>query len=104
MSPEIRDECFAQGRVDFCTLSEVYESTRISIGLLYNFRGGGGGSVGPLLGQSQHLCIGALKSHIKNKPAAAGCRRRPSPAEAPPIDKIHPYSKMAVSFELMMGF
>ena len=29
---------------------------------------------------------------------------RPSPAEAPPIGKIHPFSKMAVTFEPLMGF
>ena len=34
----------------------------------------------------------------------AGCRRRPSPDEAPPIGKIHPFSKMAVTFEPLMGF
>ena len=44
-------------RVDFCTLSEgggPLRSVRKSlIGLLYTFGGRGGGSVGPLLGQSQ---------------------------------------------------
>ena len=43
--------------------------------------------------------------YLFNKQAcAAGCRRRPCPAKAPPIDKIHPFSKMAVTFEPMMGF
>ena len=28
----------------------------------------------------------------------------PSPAEAPPIGKIRPFSKMAVTFEPLMGF
>ena len=30
--------------------------------------------------------------------------RRPSTAEAPPIVKIHPFSKMAVTFEPLTGF
>ena len=30
--------------------------------------------------------------------------RRPSTAEAPPIGKIHPTSKMAVTFEPLIGF
>ena len=30
--------------------------------------------------------------------------RRPSTAEAPPIAKIHPFSKMAVTFEPLKGF
>ena len=30
--------------------------------------------------------------------------RRPSPAEAPPIGKIHLFSKMAVTFEPLVGF
>ena len=34
----------------------------------------------------------------------AGCRRRPSPVEAPPIGKIHPFSKMAVTFEPVIKF
>ena len=34
----------------------------------------------------------------------AGCWRRPSPNEAPPIGKIHPFCKMAVTFEPLMGF
>ena len=29
---------------------------------------------------------------------------RPSPAEAPPISKIHPFSKIAITFEPLMGF
>ena len=29
---------------------------------------------------------------------------RPSPAEAPPIDKTHPFSKIAVTFEPLRGF
>ena len=29
---------------------------------------------------------------------------RPSTPEAPPIGKIHPFSKMAVTFEPLMGF
>ena len=29
---------------------------------------------------------------------------RPSPDEAPPMGKIHPFSKTAVTFEPMMGF
>ena len=33
-----------------------------------------------------------------------GCRRRPSPTEAPQNVKIHPFSKMAVTFEPLMGF
>ena len=38
-----------------------------------------------------------------NKPAA-GCRRRPSPAEASPIGQINPFSKMALTFGPLMGF
>ena len=34
----------------------------------------------------------------------AGCRRRPSPDEAPPIGKIHHFSKMAVTFQPLMVF
>ena len=30
--------------------------------------------------------------------------RRPSTAEAPPIGKIHSFSKMAVTFEPLIGF
>ena len=30
--------------------------------------------------------------------------RRPSTAEAPPIGKIHPFSKMSVTFEPLIGF
>ena len=30
--------------------------------------------------------------------------RRPSTAEAAPIGKIHPFSKMAITFEPMIGF
>ena len=30
--------------------------------------------------------------------------RRPSTAEAPPIGKINPFSKMAVTFEPLIGF
>ena len=30
--------------------------------------------------------------------------RRPSTAEAPPIGKIHPFSKMALTFEPLIGF
>ena len=30
--------------------------------------------------------------------------RRPSTAEAPPIGKIHPFSKMSVTFEPLLGF
>ena len=33
-----------------------------------------------------------------------GCRHRPFTAEAPPIGKIHPFSKMAVTFEPVMQF
>ena len=29
---------------------------------------------------------------------------RPSPAEAPPIGQIHPYSKIALIFEPLKGF
>ena len=34
----------------------------------------------------------------------AGCRRRPYPAEAPPLGKIHLFSKIAVTSEPLMGF
>ena len=34
----------------------------------------------------------------------AGCRRRPSPNEAPPIGKIYRFSKMAITFVPLMGF
>ena len=34
----------------------------------------------------------------------AGCRLRPSPAEASPLGQIQPFSKMAVTFEPLMGF
>ena len=40
-----------------------------------------------------------------NKQACcADCRRRPYPAEAPPVGKIDPFSKMAVTFEPQIGF
>ena len=29
---------------------------------------------------------------------------RPSPVQAPPIGKIHPFSKMALIFKPLMGF
>ena len=34
----------------------------------------------------------------------AGCSHRPSPDEAQPIGKNHPFSKMAVTFEPLMVF
>ena len=34
----------------------------------------------------------------------AGCRRRPFTAEAPPMGKIHPFSKIAVHFEPVIQF
>ena len=44
-------------------------------------------------------CLGIWK-----QACCTGCRRRPSPAEAPPIGKIRLFSKMAVTFEPLMGF
>ena len=41
---------------------------------------------------------------IINKPAAQAAGADPPPAEAPPIGKIRPFSKMAVTFEPLMGF
>ena len=42
---------------------------------------------------------------VLNKQACcAGCRRRTSPNEAPPIGKIHPFRKMAITFEPLMVF
>ena len=41
---------------------------------------------------------------FKHDVLCAGWRRRPSPAEAPPIGKIHHFGKMAVTFEPQMGF
>ena len=41
---------------------------------------------------------------IMKQACCAGCRRRPSPAEAPQIGKIHPFCKMAVNFEPLRGF
>ena len=40
----------------------------------------------------------------KKQACCAGCRRRPPSAEAPPIGKIHVFSKMAVTFEPLTGF
>ena len=37
--------------------------------------------------------------NIHKQACCAGCRRRPSPNEDPPIGKIHPFSKIAVTFE-----
>ena len=44
-----------------------------------------------------------LHVNLHKKACCAGCRRRPSPAEAPSIGKIHPFSKMAITFEPVMG-
>ena len=41
---------------------------------------------------------------VQKQACCAGSRRRPSPAEALPIGKIHPLSKMALTFETLMGF
>ena len=60
--------------------------------------------------EDQQKCIndGQTTMHLETAMgqcvAGAGCRRRPSPHEAPPIGKIHPFSKMAVTFEALMGF
>ena len=37
--------------------------------------------------------------YAQRKVCRAGCRRRPSPAETPPIGKIHHFINMAVIFE-----
>ena len=49
-------------------------------------------------------CIGKVLADIIKQACCAGCRRRPSPAEAPPIGKIHPFSKMTVTFEPPLEF
>ena len=36
---------------------------------------------------------------LQKRASCAGCRCRPSPAEAPTIGKIHPFSKMTVTIE-----
>ena len=41
---------------------------------------------------------------VKNKPAAQVAGAETLPDIAPPIGKIHPFSKMAVNFEPLMGF
>ena len=41
--------------------------------------------------------------YIIEQACCAGCRRRPSHAEVPPIGKIHAFSEMAVTIEPLMG-
>ena len=45
-----------------------------------------------------------MRKEIEKQACCAGCRRRPFTAEAPPIGKIHPFSKIAVTFEPVMRF
>ena len=70
---------------------------------------GGGGRVEVAGGSSpvantglRPLCPG-LFGRIKTR-RGSPFDRRPSTAEAPPIGKIHPFSKMAVTFEPVMRF
>jgi hypothetical protein len=54
---------------------------------------------------SKRLLIKDLYQIDKNKTSLLRrLQGRPSPAEAPPIGKIHPSSKRAVTFEPLMGF
>ena len=59
------------------------------------------------IGFKTHWILVFYKQY-KNKPAPqaadGGCRRRPSPAEAPPIGKIRRFIKMAVTFEPLKFF
>ena len=47
--------------------------------------------------------ISTFSAHVKTS-LLRRLQGRPFPAEAPPIGKIHPFSKMAVTFEPLMGF
>ena len=45
-----------------------------------------------------------IHSLLKKQACCAGWRRKPFTAEAPPIGKIHPLSKIAVTFKPVMRF
>ena len=49
-------------------------------------------------------CFLKGSSELRETRQGSPVDRRPSTAEAPPIGKIHPFSKMAVTFEPLMGF
>ena len=48
--------------------------------------------------QTKSINYSKMFEKEKKQACCAGCRSRPSPAEAPPIGKIHPFSKMGHNF------
>ena len=54
----------------------------------------------------QNVCMDLKYKFVLFKISRRGSPvdRRPSTAEAPPTGEIHPFSKMAVTFEPLIGF
>ena len=58
----------------------------------------------PHLGETFPTVLQILRSILRQTRRGSPIDRRPSTAEAPPRGKIHPFSKMTVTFDPVIGF